>query len=456
MKTEWKRPGFSGWIGVSRWDITPPTPIYARNWGAADHDFSEDIHMPLTGTALAFAEEAGTKPRVLVSLDLGFFRCKAEEWRLRSALLQGCSLEEEDLIIHLTHTHAGPGMEYDLEDRYGSAVVIRYLEEMEAKSIQGILAALNDLQPAHLIVGQGFCTLATNRDFPSPDNRETWLCGFNPAVEADSTLLVGQVIDPHGIPRATLVNYACHPTTLAWQNKKISPDFPGPMRALVEEQTGAPCLYYNGACGELSPAYQYTGEISAVERNGQQLGYAVLSVLADLGNNPGGLVYQRPVDSGAPLAHWVPRTLELSTRITSQILEVPLPIKSDVPAVAELEQQLENAVEPFVRERLRRKLKWVREFAGYSESVERVWAWKLGDLVWFAHPFEAYSDLQIELRKQVGKERPVLVGNRTNGWGGYLPPESEYGKDLYQVWQTPFDRGSLEKLIRVYQEFLNE
>jgi len=35
-----------------------------------------------------------------------------------------------------------------------------------------------------------------------------------------------------------------------------------------------------------------------------------------------------------------------------------------------------------------------------------------------------------------------------------LPLESEYGKDLYQVWQTPFDCGSLEKLIGIYREFL--
>ena len=30
---------------------------------------------------------------------------------------------------------------------------------------------------------------------------------------------------------------------------------------------------------------------------------------------------------------------------------------------------------------------------------------------------------------------------------GYLPPEGLYDRDVYQVWQTPFDRGSLEATL---------
>jgi len=37
--------------------------------------------------------------------------------------------------------------------------------------------------------------------------------------------------------------------------------------------------------------------------------------------------------------------------------------------------------------------------------------------------------------------------NLINGSIGYLPPEEDYDKDIYQVWQTPFDRGALEEFI---------
>ena len=42
---------------------------------------------------------------------------------------------------------------------------------------------------------------------------------------------------------ATVVNYACHPTTLAWENTLISPDYVGAMREVIEQATGVPvCL----------------------------------------------------------------------------------------------------------------------------------------------------------------------------------------------------------------------
>ena len=48
-----------------------------------------------------------------------------------------------------------------------------------------------------------------------------------------------------------MVNYACHPTTLAWENTLISPDFPGAMREVVERATAAPCVFLQGASGDL-------------------------------------------------------------------------------------------------------------------------------------------------------------------------------------------------------------
>jgi hypothetical protein len=38
--------------------------------------------------------------------------------------------------------------------------------------------------------------------------------------------------------------------------------------------------------------------------------------------------------------------------------------------------------------------------------------------------------------------------NVVNGWSGYLPPHELYDEDIYAVWQTPFERNSLEQLIQ--------
>ena len=74
----------------------------------------------------------------------------------------------------------------------------------------------------------------------------------------------------------TLVNYACHPTTLAWENTLISPDYVGAMREVVEQHTGAPCLFLQGASGDLGPREGFVGDTAVADRNGRQLGFAAL------------------------------------------------------------------------------------------------------------------------------------------------------------------------------------
>ena len=41
-------------FGLERVDITPPTGINHRSWGAAKHDASTGLHKPLLGSVLAF------------------------------------------------------------------------------------------------------------------------------------------------------------------------------------------------------------------------------------------------------------------------------------------------------------------------------------------------------------------------------------------------------------------
>ena len=48
---------------------------------------------------------------------------------------------------------------------------------------------------------------------------------------------------------AVIVNYACHPTTLAWDNRAISPDWIGAMRENVEAAAGGICMFLQGASG---------------------------------------------------------------------------------------------------------------------------------------------------------------------------------------------------------------
>src|SRR5215471_2442692 len=87
------QPEFHGLIGTAREDITPPVGIYARNWGAAEHEVAEGIHRPLTATVLTLRRDVNEPPLVLVALDLGWWRAREDEWRLRGGLLNALGLD---------------------------------------------------------------------------------------------------------------------------------------------------------------------------------------------------------------------------------------------------------------------------------------------------------------------------------------------------------------------------
>jgi hypothetical protein len=58
--------------------------------------------------------------------------------------------------------------------------------------------------------------------------------------------------------------------------RKFSPDWPGSMAALVEKETGAPCLFLQGAEGDLSPK---ANKGDGPEGFGQTLGREVLELI---------------------------------------------------------------------------------------------------------------------------------------------------------------------------------
>jgi hypothetical protein len=242
------------------------------------------------------------------------------------------------------------------------------------------------------------------------------------------------------------VNYACHPTTLAWDNRAISPDYVGAMRETIQKQTGAPSLFLLGACGELAPRLQYVGDTRVADRHGLELGFAALSVLSGMEPVGKDLAYTHTVESGAPLAVWGHQASAGSRTVRAIKLDAELPLK-DWPSADELEKQRIECKDRALEERLRRK-RDIRRILGDGKTFRLpVYAWRMGETVLVGSSAEAYSVVQMELRKKFPGQAVVCM-NLINGSIGYLPPAELYGRDLYTVWQTPFDKGSGEIVLQ--------
>src|SRR5262249_24322640 len=95
----------------------------------------------------------------------------------------------------------------------------------------------------------------------------------------DRELTVVRVEDGTGKPIAHLVNFAAHPTMLPAKELKFSADYPGVLADGVEKEIGAPCLFLQGAAGDLSTN---AGAAPGPDEFGKALAKEVLALAKNL------------------------------------------------------------------------------------------------------------------------------------------------------------------------------
>jgi len=426
--------------GVAQRVINPPVGIRSASWGAAKIHVATGIHNNITTTALAVMDESG-KFQYLVTVDWGWWQGKSDDLSVRGVVLQELGIDENQLQLHLTHTHAGPSTATDVAHLEGGEFVADYHQFATAEIIAACKEAAKKSIPATVTWSYGKCDLAINRELPCG---EIDIVGFNPGEPADDTLTVGRVCDANGKIIGTVVNYACHPTTLAWKNSKVSPDFVGEARDIVQAKTGAPMLFLQGASGDLAPRDGNSGDTEVADKNGRILGYATLATLEKMITSGKKMRFLEAVESGALLGDWeeVENQAPKTTAAVRLDIEVPL---QKLPTIEELRERWKDVDEGARETRINRAMK-LR--AGYvlegGRATHPVWIWQWGDAVIVGQPGEAYSYFQMELRRR-HPDRVIFVLNCTNGPGYmYLPTPEAYKRFRYQAWQTLLAEGGLE------------
>lgn len=345
----------------------------------------------------------------------------------------------------------------------GGELIGPYLDFLAEEITLLAVEAKEHAAPATMVYGVGRCALAAHRDFWD-EAAGRFVCGFNPAGPADDTLMLVRITGDDGAIRGIIANYACHPTTLAWDNTAISPDWIGAMREVVEGATRAPCLFLQGASGDLGPREGFVGDHAIADRNGRQVGYAALAALQGLPQPGTRFEYAGPVVSGTLIGTWkhVPQTP--SDVWQWETITVNLPYRADLPTVEntqserqrwqqEEEQARAQGDEVGIRhcraqvEQMTRQLRRLESLPSGDSFPLRVVLGRLGDGLWVLTPGELYHVFQTNLRQQLAP-RPIVVSALTGDWQpGYMPEAASYGRGIYQDAISPLAAGGLEGLI---------
>lgn len=246
--------------GAATVDITPPVGVQMDGYGARSQP-SQGVHDELVARVLVF--EQGDETAVIVSCDLlGIHPWIASEVRERAAEAHG--IHPAGVLVAATHDHAAPvglraGMFAQLNEPLAETLVGRVCGAIEE--------AWTARRPASIKQASATVdTISLNRRDPD------W--------PIDATLHVVSVDSEDG-PIATVLNFACHATVLDATNLTLSGEFPGVACRLIQRETGAPCVYLNGACGDVNPVW-IAQDFAAVERAGQIIGAQALRLAAEM------------------------------------------------------------------------------------------------------------------------------------------------------------------------------
>jgi hypothetical protein len=456
-------------LGHGRVEITPPVGIYHRMWGAARHDRASGVHRPLIADLLAFAplheaedNSAGWIQAQFDMVGLG----GGDHQAMIDAIVEGSGLAANQVVLSYSHSHSAGFFSRDRAELPGGELIGPHLEEVKEKVRAAARLAVHSLSEVILTYGFGRCGLVANRDYWDSE-RSAYACGFNPDAPADDTVVVARATSPQGRLLATLVNYACHPTTLAWDNTLISPDYIGAMRATVEQATGAPCIFSLGACGDLGPRQGYLGDPQVADCNGRQLGYAALAALERLDPPGQDFSYLGPVVSGATLGAWghTPQNEQRASEVRTfagGAFSVDL-AQRERPDAAQLALDLAGWLERQQAADSQGDTVAARDYGAHAERARR-WLRRLGDLpsgptypfgftvrrvgdaFWVSTGGEPYNALQTRLRESF-PNHPVVVSVLAGELSvAYLLPADRYGRGLYQEEPSILAKGCLETL----------
>jgi len=403
------------YAGVARANITPPVGIQLS--GFAGRGPSVGHGEELTATAVVLRE--GPTKVAIVALDLLFLQA-AYVQRVAAEIERRTRIPAAHVLLCCSHTHYGPetgGYEGDP----ATSDVAAYMADLKFQAAGAVQEANANLKPARALIGHGASEIGVNRRERRPDGQI--ILGQNLEGFIDRELTVLRLDRPSGEPVAALTNFPCHGVSQSHLGRLISPDFPGPMREVLEESTDAKALYLQGACGNINPIRMIEG-LQTPRTLGTMLGAA--AVLAYQSATPIGTAPLRVAGQQAKLPAKMPGSLQEARK-----------------AVATLEAELEHLQATKGHEGSRHWAQWRLSGArAQLESLERgkplppivadMTAIGLGDLGIAAAPGEIFCEIGCAVRSASPFPHTMFLGY-TNGSIGYVPIPEAYPEGGYEV-----------------------
>jgi hypothetical protein len=377
-------------------------------------------------------------------------------WRV--AVGEAIGTSASHVLVNLSHTHSAGALARTQPEFVDQADLLAGYERLLGERIvEAAIAAAEGLQPARVGAGEGQSRIGVQRRERDQDG-STFL-GEVPDGSIDPVVGVVRVDDLTGRPIAILAAYGCHTVAVGPRSRLASPDFPGPMRRMVEATLGGTCLFLQGGGGDIMPLWGMSHDEDPTadkDRVGWMLGGEVVRVAASIRTDVRrGARISLPslLGTGMTMRPWVPVTeptvTALDARSTAVTLDlVPLPTLEEAHGLrAERQADLGRALagdSDRARTIARHFMAWADGLVAAVERGDRtrtmeVQAIRVNDIVLTGIASETFSSTTRWIREASPFAHTVPLGY-SNGVLCYLPTVTDFpdgGWDVRDRYRVP-------------------
>lgn len=371
-------------------NISPTTPKQLLGYAAR---LSTGVHDSIYHR-IALLDDGATQ-FVIVSTEVCLVS-PAEYDRVAAEVSKQLNIPPVNFWWTFTHTHSAPEVgppgfgEVFLGERYKHAVDTAYSNFITSSIINGIAEARNNLQPARLAKGWGYAQANINRRGIDVNGKAS--LGLNPDGPVDRRIGIIRLEKADGSPIALLTNYPIHGTVLGQEFVQVSGDVQGIVSQYVEEKTGVPMLFINGAAGNLAPIYS----VYPSPKAGHLGEFRVL-----LGD--------KILEANKHIVDYTD-----SVTLKTGMITVDIPAKEGLTFTPASKKYIATSKQNTV---IRLPLRFL----------------KIGnDLAIWSAPIELFCEISNQIREQSPFPYTFYYGY-TNGWFGYMPTEDAWKYGGYEV-----------------------
>jgi hypothetical protein len=383
---------------------------------------------------------------IITSCDLLFFPKSVADF-IREEIFKRTSVKVENIIIHTTHTHAGPSVTTLFgEDNVDSEVSKKIYEGIIASGV----ASFKKRREGFISVGRDYrYDLAFNRRYIMKDGSvELHPHKDDPNIlqaegPSDPEINILFIRDKSKCPVGALASFSCHLTSLERDNRKFSADFPAfAEKNLMKyfKNEDFILIYLNGPCGNICQVnVENRGTIEAgiehTKKMGKMFSESVLKALLGaeaLGESIPIKTKYREIH--IPIRHISEEMIVRAKNTVKKYQGKNLWLKKvSNYGIESYKERSVISANKFLETKFwknaaaRELLKLHNNYKNDNHEIVPLTIISIGEILIATTPAELFIEFSLELKEKFkNRYKCVFIVELVNGWIGYVPTKKAF------------------------------